>query len=43
MWVEEAGGLDNCLGTVLKVIVVYVIDGAQKLAMAMVVVGCLVA
>ena len=42
VWVEEGGGVDDFLATILRVALVYVIDGSQKLAATLAIVGWLV-
>ena len=41
VWVEESGGVDDFLATVLKVILVYVIDGSQSVSFFLMIVGWL--
>ena len=39
VWLEEAGGVDDFLATILKVILVYIIDGSQTLAKFIIFIG----
>ena len=41
VWIEESGGVDDFLATVLKVILVYVIDGSQSAATFLMMAGWL--
>lgn len=42
VWIEESGGVDDFLATVLKVILVYIISGSQLIAKLLAVIGSLV-
>lgn len=39
VWLEESGGVDDFLATILKIILVYIIDGSQLLAKLILFVG----
>lgn len=39
VWLEESGGVDDFLATILKVILVYIIDGSQTLAKLLIFIG----
>lgn len=39
VWIEESGGLDDFLGTVLKIILVYIIDGSVAFAWLLMILG----
>lgn len=43
VWIEESGGVDDFLATILRVILVYIIDGSQALALLIMVVGYIMA
>lgn len=41
VWLEESGGVDDFLATVLKILLVYIIDGSQFIAKVLICVGLL--
>lgn len=43
VWIEESGGVDDFLATILRVILVYIIDGSQTLAFLIMIIGYLTA